>query len=423
MTDSVKKVFKAPFGILKRVKVWIFVLIDLLEALLDYWFGPHGARSTPAKRLQSIGPDSGEKTDNETPERIALFISYSRSLTHSNRAYLEALNNAGFAVVYINNARTEPQSYEAIRSLTWRAFDRHNIGRDFCAFKDGVLLLLAEGHLQSCKLLCIANDSMQFIPGRNSDYLVSALNQFAKSTRLALFSHISHQIQTHYQSYFQVLKPDVFLSKDFIKFWASYLPISHRRHCIYNGEIALSQRVYRRFTAVETLFTSDKLQEALEQAYNEAGGVPAEEILRLMPSPARTSQAEKVGYSLGQLLQKSDQNEKLSRVQLYSLPDLIENGNPSHIAAFLYPIYLNCPFIKHDLCTAGSYTIAQAIGLFQEALERSATDEGPELITALVEEYRDLIYSRGVPLSYANRLREATAKGITSGFIYPSTFQ
>ena len=57
MTDSVKKVFKAPFGILKRVKVWIFVLIDLLEALLDYWFGPHGARSTPAKRLQSIGPD------------------------------------------------------------------------------------------------------------------------------------------------------------------------------------------------------------------------------------------------------------------------------------------------------------------------------------------------------------------------------
>ena len=40
-----------------------------------------------------------------------------------------------------------------------------------------------------------------------------------------------------------------------------------------------------------------------------------------------------------------------------------------------------------------------------------------------VVEVCDLIYSRGVPLSYANRLREATAKGITSGFIYPSTFQ
>jgi len=423
MTDSIKKVSKANFGITKGFKVRIFVLIDLLESLLVYWFGPHGARSTPAKRLQSIGPDSGEKTDNATPERIALFITYSRSLTHSNRAYLEALNNAGFAVVYINNARMEPQSYEALKSLTWRAFNRHNIGRDFGAFKDGVLLLLAEGHLQSCKLLCIANDSMKFIPGRNSDYLVSAINQFAKSTRSALFSHISHQIKTHYQSYFQVLKPEVFLSKDFINFWASYLPISHRRHCIYNGEIALSQRVYRHLTAVETLFTSDRLQKALEQAYNEAGGVPAQEILRLMPSSSRTSEAGKVGYSLGQLLQKSNQNEKLSRVELYSLPDLIENGNPSHIAAFLYPIYLNCPFIKHDLCLSGTYTIAQAIGLFQEALERSATDEDPELITAHVEEYRALIYSRGIPLSYAKLLRKATAQGITSGFIYPSTLQ
>jgi hypothetical protein len=264
---------------------------------------------------------------------------------------------------------------------------------------------------------------MQFIPGTYSDNLVRALNSFATSNKIALFSHISHQIQTHYQSYFQVLKPEVFLSKDFIQFWTRYLPISHRRHCIYSGEIALSQKVYRRFTAVETLFTSDKLQEALEKAYNKDGGVPAEEVLRLMPSPSRTSQAEKVGYSLGQLLQKSDQNERLSRVQLYSLPDLIENGNPSHIAAFLYPLYLHCPFVKHDLCTAGSYTIAQAVGLFREALERSANHEDPELISALVEEYRDLMYSRGVPLSYANRLREAAVKGITSGFIYPSTFQ
>ncbi len=423
MADSVKKLFKAPLGILKRVKVWLFVRIDYVESLLAYWFGPYGARSSPAGRLHAIGPDSGGHHDNKTPERIALFIAYARRLTHSNKAYLEALNKAGFAVVYINNTRTEPQSFEAIRSLTWKAFDRQNIGRDFGAFKDGILLLLTEGHLQHCQLLCIANDSMQFIPGKNSDHLVNALKAFATSNRLALFSHISHQIQTHYQSYFQVLKPEVFLSKDFIKFWQSYLPISHRRHCIYNGEIALSQKVYRRFTAVETLFTSDKLQEALEKAYNKEGGVPAEEILRLMPSPSRTSQAEKVGYSLGQLLQKSDQNERLSRVQLYSLPDLIENGNPSHIAAFLYPIYLNCPFVKHDLCTAGSYTIAQAIGLFREALERSSLHDDPELIAAFVEEYRDLMYTRGVPLSYANRLREAAVKGITSGFVYPSTFQ
>jgi hypothetical protein len=46
-----------------------------------------------------------------------------------------------------------------------------------------------------------------------------------------------------------------------------------------------------------------------------------------------------------------------------------------------------------------------------------------EAIKALVDEFRDLIYSRGVPLSYNNRLREAAIKGITGTFIYPSTYE
>lgn len=429
MTDSFKKVLKAPLGLWKKIKIKIFILSNYLQAQIDYWIGPDGVRSTPEKRLQPIGRQAGQGRAGSSgassgpPERIALFIAYARGLTRSNRAYVETLKAAGFAVVYINNERTDPEAVTLLDDLCWRVFDRRNIGRDFGGFRDGVLLLHGEGHLERCQLLCIANDSMQFIPGRNAQALVSALNAFATSSTQALFSHISHQIQTHYQSYFQVLKPEIFRSRWFLRFWKDYRPLSHRGHCIYNGEIALSQEVYRRFPTVETLYTSDKLQDALENHFSAEGGVPAEEILRLMPSPARTSQRRKIGYSLQQLMLLSDQHEKLTGAQLYSVADLIENGNPSHLAAFLYPVYLHCPFVKHDLCTAGSYTMAQAISLFREVVRQSMGAGEDAQVESLVDEFRNLMYSRGVPLSYNNRLREAAVKGITGTFIYPSTYE
>ncbi|MCP9834048.1 MULTISPECIES: rhamnan synthesis F family protein [unclassified Cyanobium] len=432
MTDSFKKILKAPFGLWKKIKIKIFILSNYFQAQIDYLFGPYGLRGTPEKRLQPIAPQADSEraspTSNSmatagTPERIALFIAYAKSLTHSNRAYIETLKKADFAVVYINNERTTPEAAAALAELCWRVFDRHNIGRDFGGFRDGVLLLHGEGHLDRCQLLCIANDSMQFIPGRNAKALISSLKAFADSQKQALFSHISHQIQTHYQSYFQVLKPEIFRSKPFLQFWKDYRPLSHRGHCIYNGEIALSQMVYRRFPAVDTLYTSDKLQEALENHFSAEGGVPAEEVLRLMPSPARTSQRRKIGYSLQQLMQQSEHHEKLTGAQLYSVADLIENGNPSHIAAFLYPFYLLCPFIKHDLCTAGSYTMAQAISLFREASRQSLGAGESAQIESLVDEFKDLMYSRGIPLSYDNRPWEAAIKGITGTFVYPSTYE
>lgn len=433
MTDSFKKVLKAPLGLWKKIKIKIFILSDYLQALIDYWLGPHGLRCPPQRRFRPVSSDPATAATSAgrlceaaeaTPERIALFIAYSRRLTLSNRAYIEALNAAGFAVVYINNERTDPEAAAAVRCLCWRAYDHQNIGRDFGGFRDGVLLLHQEGHLGRCQVLCIANDSMQFIPGRNAKALIAALNRFVGSEKQALFSHISHQIQTHYQSYFQVLKPAIFRSKTFLQFWKNYTPLSHRGHCIYKGEIVLSQTVYRRFAAVDTLYTSDKLQEALESHFRSEGGVPAEEVFRLMPSPARTSQRRKIGYSLQQLMLQSDQHEKLTGAQLYSIADLIENGNPSHIAAFLYPFYLHCPFVKHDLCTAGSYTMAQAISLFREAVKQSlAGGEAEADVEAYVEEFRDLMYRRGVPLSYNNCLREAAIKGITGTFIYPSTYE
>ena len=414
-----------------RLKRKTYTFLDFTASFTDYLRSPYGRAASPAKRLTELGSTSNHQTGREnrpspgaqTPESIAIFVAYSNNLTHSNRAYLKALKQAGFSIVYINNSITAVEDIPEILRITWRAFDRQNIGRDFGAFKDGVLMLQEEGHLSRCQLLGIANDSMQFIPGKNADDLIKRVKRFKEGPSKGLFSHISHEIETHYQSYFQILKPEIFRSDRFLDFWINYQHLSHRGHCIYQGEIALSSKVYRHFHPVDVLYTSDALLQALIATYRHQGGVPSGDILRLMPSPSRTVENGLIGYSLGQVLESSNYGKQLTDFQTYGIADLIENSNPSHVAAFLYPFFLHCPLVKHDLCIAGSFTVAQAIFLFRELLEFSAGPSATEIqIEPFLEEFKQLIYAKGVPMSYAGKAREAAIKGISCGFVYPFTY-
>ncbi len=414
-----------------RLRRKTYICLDFTASFTDYLRSPYGRAGSPSERLTELATASNDlvhsqrrpSPETETPESIAIFVAYSNKLTHSNRAYLHALKQAGFSTLYINNSITTPEDIPEILSLVWRAYDRKNIGRDFGAFKDGVLMLNDEGHLSRCQHLGIANDSMQFIPGKNADDLIKRVQRFKESPAKGLFSHISHQIQTHYQSYFQILKPEIFRSNRFLDFWKNYHHLSHRGHCIYQGEIALSSEVYRHFYPVEVLYTSDDLIEALLAAYKHEGGIPSGDLLRLMPSPSRTVENGLIGYSLGQLLEGVSSGKPLATFQAFMIADLIENSNPSHMAAFLYPFFLHCPLVKHDLCIAGSFTIGQAVNLFRELLEHSATPSESKIqIQPFLEEFKQLIYAKGVPMSYSGKTREAAIKGISYGFVYPFTY-
>jgi hypothetical protein len=411
-----------PKRIWRRLRVKISTTSIYLSAWLEYLLSAKVRRGGVMKRLREI-PAMASRSQVEPPSRIALFVAYTPVLTLSNKAYLKTLNKAGFSVIYISNCKLDANAASAIGALSWRLFERYNLGRDIGGFRDGVLLLERYGLLNTCHTLLIANDSMQFLPGANADSLVQALQRFDAGQSDGLFSHVSQAFGTHYQSYFQVVGQAILRSPEFIQFWRDYRPLSHRGHCIFNGEIALSTNVYRRFKRVDVLYTSETLQRALKQAYKDAPGVPASEIMRLVPSPARTVQRRKTGYSLEQLLRRADKGETVAFWELDWLADLIEANNPSHVAAFLFPIYLGCPLVKQDLCMAGSFTIAQAISLFREALERSAVgSDEPINIDAHVQEYADMLYRRGTPMSYIDRPLESALKGITGGFVYAATY-
>ncbi|MEB3200503.1 MAG: rhamnan synthesis F family protein [Synechococcaceae cyanobacterium] len=416
-----RKLFAFPKRLIKYLKIKVFILIIYITSVLEVIFSPWGLRGGLESRLRPLPAE--QPGCGEQPRKLAVFVAYSPRLTLSTRAYIETLAKAGFAILYICNCAIEPASREALRPLVWRLYERRNLGRDVGAFRDGVLLLEKLGLLRDCQMLAIANDSMQFLPGANAESLVKALQEFESSDDEGLFSHISHTHATHYQSYFQVIKNPIIRSPQFLRFWREYWPLSHRGHCIYEGEIALSTKVYRHFSKVRVLYTSEALQSALSAAFAERGGVPADEILRLLPSPARTVQRRKVGYALDQILRMGDARQSLTPWQLYCVADLIENSNPSHVAAFLYPIYLQCPLVKQDLCVGGTFSIAQCIALFREALEHSArhSDEAID-IDAHVEEFSDVIYAKGTPMSYSNKPRESALKGITGGFVFSATY-
>lgn len=400
------------------------MLADYIDKVSEYEFGPYGRRSSPLDRLTRLSHSDSYSSksipDSHTPTRIAIFAAYSNKLTTSSQVYLQTLNKAGFAVLYINNSSTLKSEVSSIVNLTWQAFDRVNIGRDIGAFKDGILLLQSEGHIDKCELLGIFNDSITFIPGKNADDLVSRINNFAASCYMGLFSHLSSDVLPHYQSFFQVLKPEIFRSDQFLEFWRKYHHISHRGHSIYSGEVALSTKVYSCFSPNEILYSSISLAEHMQELKDSGNDMLYCDLIGLLPSTSKTIEAALVGNSLGNLIDFINTRKIISTLAIYFIAELIESSNPSHMAAFLYPTFLRCPLVKNDLCSAGTYSLAQASALLRKVLESSAdTITTRNQASLILEEFKQLIISKGTPRGYANKPRDAAIKGITSGFVYP----
>lgn len=402
--------------------------VTSMQEVIAYLVSADGLRSSPSKRLSRLQlqePSADfEPQMRRSDNPICIFAAYASDLTVSAFEYLTIFKRLGFRVVYINNSPISRKSRELLSPLVWMAFDRPNQGQDFGVYKDGILWLEANGYLNECSALAIVNDSMQFIPGKFARHFTERIGGFLSSDSPALFSHVSQQSLPHYQSFFQVLKPEVFLSRPFLSFWKQYIPYSHRFHCIYKGEIKISQKVYNKLSGAQTLYSSEALHQRILEAHDNSEGIVADDLVYLMPSPYRTLIKKIPNPALNQLLGARESNKRLMRSELICVSDLIENSNPTHVAAFLYPFYLHCPLLKRDLCFAGSFTIAQAISLYQNMLRLSLSeyDGTNELADKLLAEFEEYLYKKGVPLGYANRRVMAIMKGLGSGFVYSGTY-
>lgn len=328
---------------------------------------------------------------------LCIFVAYSSNATLSTVSYLMALRKAGFEILFLNNKLTAESFLGQLVPICWRVYDRMNIGRDIGAYKDGILMLHDEGLLGRCDALCIVNDSVQFVPGRNGDSLTHEILTFLESPASALFSHKSHQIACHYQSFFQVLKRDVIISSAFLNFWTRYRPLSQRLHCIRIGEIKASQQVYNKIKNVQILFTAQALLREL-LCLSAESPISTRQVLSLLPSLSHTIPRKDGAYVLDHLVRSSKRGEAFGGLDQHCLVELIESSNPSHVASFLYAKFLCCPLIKKDLCFAGSFSIGRVLQLFREVLMESGL--GGDEVEARVEEFRLIIAAKGIPADF-----------------------
>jgi hypothetical protein len=385
-------------------------------SLADSWHDLRGI-STPEHRLGD--PAWAKTTDDpsgrERIKNLCVFVIYSSEPSLSTLSYLQALNNAGLEILAINNKRTSEGFLAKLKPLCWRVYNRLNIGRDIGAYKDGIMCMYEEGYLQSCRFLCLANDSMQFVPGRNGEVFTSEIAQFMREGTGALFTHQSHQIDKHFQSFFQILDRNIVNSRQFHRFWRRYRPLSHREHCIHRGELRLSKNVYNNITNTKVLYTTDALLVAIRSIEN-GQSATVDQIMGIMPSIARTKQSNENFFALDQLTAAALERRPIDTLCEHYLSELIESSNPSHTAAFLYCKYLQCPLIKHDICLAGSFSIGKAVLLFNEALLQAGIE--PEEREARNQEFRTLLNLKGIPADYKSRPIQKALKGVTRGFTY-----
>ena len=421
MIGSKLSMVDSMFGIrlrAKRIFNRAIINSDLLHANISYmWQGLNRIR-TPQYRLGDPvwNRDSQEPLNDEGLANICVFVVYASEATLSTLSYIQALRDAGFAILVINNSVTSKEFLDALKPLCWRIYNRRNIGRDIGAFKDGIMHLFAQGILQQCRFLCLANDSMQFVPGINGADFTVRIRNFINTESGALFTHESHQIVKHYQSFFQLLDSTIVNSPGFHRFWSTYRPLSNREHCIHKGELALSQNVYNQIKKVRVLYSPDALLESLRSASPESAPKLVD-ILGLMPSQTRTKRSKQKNYALEQLNDAASIQKSMDPLLEHYLCELIEHSNASHVAAFLYPLYLRCPLIKHDLCLSGSFSIGKVLILYAEVLCKAGLEAADSKMRT--QEFRRLIQLKGIPSDYRSKPLERALKGVTDGFQYP----
>jgi hypothetical protein len=396
---------------------------SFLLSLIEYWCSPYGLRGTSEKRLRLRRRSEVGITQASEESRICVFVLYSRYLTVSTRCAIDFWDGLGFRVMIVNNQPMDAGDLDELSSRVWCVFERVNMGQDIGAYKDAVLWLAKYKNLDRCMALALTNDSLQFIPGQNARTLAMRIEDFMQTPKQeALFSHLSYQFCRHYQSFFQILKPSVFLSRPFQDFWLSYQPINNRLHCILKGELELSKSVYNHLRHVQVLYSTEALCDHIRQSLLNQHPPTGDALLRLMPSTYRTEILRVDNPALSTLLQSRNECRPLYSSEVYCVADLIENNNPSHVAAFLYPFYLGCPYVKKDLCFAGSFTLAQATNLYHDAVAKSLElSQLSQEFSTLVSEYAEVLQQKGIPLGFKNTRFSAMKKGLKGGFFYSST--
>ena len=241
-------------------KTWILYLVKLWFSLnlskLTQLFGRRNNISEVVNRLAAV--------NQPRIAVIALFPVNDSIYELSVRNLILGLNKNDVHVVLLLNRNASESLNRLFIETNCTVIKRKNVGRDFGAYKDGVLWLEKEFGLDRIERLLFINDTLVWLNDGKE-----MIQTTMKSDWSALFLNL--EIHTHAQSFFLSFSNNVVNDKKFLKFWRTYIPTEHRRLAILNGEIKLSETLIKRgyrciATVKPSIFKSVLLDGQLDQA-------------------------------------------------------------------------------------------------------------------------------------------------------------
>jgi len=386
--------------------------------LIIYWF--KGKRWK--RRL--VCRSGNWPTPSQSFKRLALFAAFhGPEVSLSNLAYLRCLNKAGFNVIYVHNGSLSQDALHKLSQLCEVVLERINLGQDWGSFKDAFLNARRFGWFNDVEWLLFCNDSVHFLGDLAGSFFAERLNkELLEVVEPVIGLNENQQPGQHLQSFFVAVKPEVFKSKDFVNFWKSYLPLSHRFHAISNGEVRLSLKVLNNFPR-KVLYSPSDIAFFAGQSYEHDANLGISRLLipkccgsivdGLSSSPLDDIKARDKAREDRVQLSRAGGRFSISGVywdQLITLSGILESTNTSHSCALMFCALLGSPFLKKDICKHNTFALSQ-INQFLEYFFESKVEKS-SFSQALLKEIICSYQSQGGLVSYMSRPRFAFRKGL-----------
>jgi lipopolysaccharide biosynthesis protein len=185
----------------------------------------------------------------DTVERVADYVLF----------YIDALNRAGFAVVFVSNApKLGASSILDLQSRCALVLRRRNLGHDFGAYKDG---LSALGELSRFDEIILANDSV-YGPFFDLAPLLARCDDSAAIWGMT----DSWEQRYHLQTYFILVKKAALRDRRFLHFWQQVRYLGSRHFVINWYEIGFTQAMLAAELRCAALFPSRGLTASISAA-------------------------------------------------------------------------------------------------------------------------------------------------------------
>jgi len=265
--------------------------------------------------------------------------------------YLEAIRRQNFSIIAVSNCQVSAADLAVLKKLCAQVILRDNVGRDFGAYKTGIL----EAYQQnpSMKNLLIANDSVH-APLHD----LGVMHQKMENSSYDFWgvTDNSHE-RYHIGSYYVFFNEKIIVSEKFKSFWLEFSDRKSRRHAIHQGEIALSSLLFNLGFRGGVFCSTKDVAGLIYQ-------LELKELIRFLFKLSKVFSFAEKEYEMNQIIKDlialkktncSFASQIIKERAAYLVVWCLERTSQIHLAAIVFNNYFNVPLLKKDIVLRGVF--------------------------------------------------------------------